>query len=173
MSAPTASRIKLLIVLLMGCAIGCVAVLSFKPGSRISLLHMYWSQARIDSEDTMAALAAARKDPPLLLPKGQYATTDRIDLGDRSLKSRFELSLTDAGTFAAARTTTIGRDRDDRVAVQGRYSVVGRVIEFVPEDGPVGLYPVDGTSLASLKDDGSLALTAGDHSIVLHRVPTP
>ena len=151
MTNPPRSRVRILVVAMMLVAIGCVGLLaSPRPGTRITILHDYWSQARVDSSATLASLDAARKEAQMAVPSGQYLTTDRINLGDRSLKSRFELMLSEAGTFTAARVTSIGRDKDDRVAVTGRYRVVGRALEFVPLEGPVGLYPVNGTSLITL-----------------------
>ena len=171
MTKPLASRKKVVVIALMVAAIGCVALLSMhRPGTRITILHDYWSQARVDSAATLASLDAARKEPRAAVASGQYMTTDRIDLGDRLLKSRFDLFLSDAGTFAASRTTTIGHEQEDNVAIEGSYEVVGRAITFIPRQGPMGLYPVDGSSLVTLHDDGSMALTAGDKSIVLQRV---
>jgi hypothetical protein len=170
MTSPLAHWIKVLVILLMVVAIGCVVLISNRPSGRIGILHQYWSQARIDDATTVAILDAARKDPVVVVQKGQYVTNDRIDLGDRSLKSRFDLSLSDAGTFAASRTTITGHEREDNVSIQGSYEVIGRAITFVPLQGPPGLYPVDGSSLVTVHDDGSMALTAGDKSIVLQRV---
>ena len=168
---PRSDRIKVLVVLMMACAIGCVVLLSMhRPGTRITILHDYWSQPRIDSAATVASFAAARKRERVAIPSGKYMTVDRVNLGDRSLKSRFDLLLSDVGTFNASRTTSIGRDEDDRVAIQGQYKVVGGAIEFVPEQGPIGLFPVDGVSIVDLHADGSMTLVAGELSILLHRV---